>query len=500
MLSLYDPSEQADEQILGTDMDELRAGLSALQQRLRAKGIPVVIVFEGFGASGKGVAISELIQGLDPRGYKVHTIRAENAEERRYPPMRRYWQKTPGNGQIAIFDRSWYRDVSTACMENSAALDKRKEGYARIARFERLLFDGGTVIIKLFLLISKKEQKKRLKALEEDKATRWRVTEDDWQQNKRYDEYYELLDHMLEACDFDFAPWFVIPAGDKKSTARRVYSVVLKRLGEAVSRAEEGVSPQRQFAPLFGPEPTRPIASLKQVDLSVCCEGDYRDRLKKAQKRLSTLHAMVYREKVPVILAFEGWDAAGKGGAIRRLTSALDPRGFQVNPTSAPSPEEKSHNYLWRFWNNVPRDGHIAIFDRTWYGRVMVERVEKLTPEEDWQRAYGEMNRFERELYDWGAVILKFWLHIDADEQLRRFQNRQNTPGKQWKITDEDWRNREKWPLYEQAVDEMLQKTNTEWAPWIVVESNDKRYARLKVIECVIRALERHMKKNGDWD
>ena len=233
---------------------------------------------------------------------------------------------------------------------------------------------------------------------------------------------------------------------------------------------------------------------LKDVDLSPSTtEEAYRAELKRERKKLQKLHSRLYREKVPVVLGFEGWDASGKGGAIRRLSWALDPRGFDVVPIAAPTPEELSRPYLWRFWRQLPKDGHVVLFDRTWYGRVMVERVEGLTPEARWSMAYDEINEFERELSRWGAVVLKFWLQIDQDTQLRRFEDRQSTPEKQYKITEEDWRNRKKWPQYELAVDEMLQKTSTEYAPWILVEGNDKKYARLKVLRTVRKALERRL-------
>ena len=233
---------------------------------------------------------------------------------------------------------------------------------------------------------------------------------------------------------------------------------------------------------------------LRDIDLKhEVADEQYRAELKDAQQRLGELHNRLYQKKMPVVLGFEGWDAAGKGGAIKRLTRALDPRGFEVVPTAAPSPVELNHQYLWRFWRALPKDGHITIFDRTWYGRVMVERIEGFARPDQWLRAYTEINQFERSLTEWGAVVLKFWLHIDPDEQLRRFTDRQQTPEKQWKITDEDWRNRDKWPQYEEAVDQMLSLTSSVDAPWIIVESNDKRYARLKVLESVITALEERL-------
>ena len=233
---------------------------------------------------------------------------------------------------------------------------------------------------------------------------------------------------------------------------------------------------------------------LSGIDLSKTMTREaYKKEIDRLQKKLELLHSELYRLRIPVVLGFEGWDAGGKGGAIRRLTSHLDPRGYQVCPTAAPNDIEKKHHYLWRFWNHMPKAGHIAIFDRTWYGRVMVERLEGFCSENDWQRAYNEINEFEKELKDWGAVIIKFWVQIDKDTQLARFQERQNNPEKQWKITDEDWRNREKWDEYEVAVNEMLQKTNTEYAPWHILESVDKKYARIKALKIVIEEIKKYV-------
>lgn len=238
--------------------------------------------------------------------------------------------------------------------------------------------------------------------------------------------------------------------------------------------------------------PLKAMPKLSELSLDKSLtEEEYKEQLKACQKRLQELHNELYRKKIPVIIAYEGWDAAGKGGNIKRIAAALDPRGYEVHPIASPEPHEKARHYLWRFWNRLPKDGHIAIFDRTWYGRVMVERLEGFCSENDWQRAYNEINEFEKELSDWGAVVIKFWVQIDKDTQLERFTLRQNTPEKQWKITDEDWRNREKWDLYEEAVDEMLQKTSTSFAPWYVLESNDKRYARIKALKTVIKEIEK---------
>ena len=219
-------------------------------------------------------------------------------------------------------------------------------------------------------------------------------------------------------------------------------------------------------------------------------DEEYKEELDKLQKKLGRLHNELYQKRIPVIIGYEGWDAAGKGGNIKRIAEALDARGYVVNPIASPEPHEKARHFLWRFWTRLPKSGHVAIFDRTWYGRVMVERLEGFCSENDWQRAYNEINEFEKELHDWGAVVIKFWVQIDKDTQLERFTLRQNTPEKRWKITDEDWRNRDKWDDYETAVDEMLEKTNTSFAPWHILESNDKKYARIKALKIVIKAIE----------
>ena len=473
----------------------LKKRLGVLQQRARALKIPTILVFEGWGASGKGEMISRLIANLDPRGYAVYSITSPTADERRYPWMRRFWQKLPLYGDMAIFDRSWYREVTLAREEEDLSQRELDCRYREIEDFEQMLVDDGYLLLKFFLHISKKEQKKRFERLEKKKATRWRVTQRDWEHNRHYDRCLEAFEEMICRTDHVTAPWMLVEATDRRYAMRKVFTRVAEALEQAIAQREQQPAVSAAPAIRTSPDiPLQPSPRLAQVDLSPALEEEpYRKELDRCQKRLEELHGLLYRERIPMILAYEGWDAAGKGGNIKRLARALDARGYQVVPISAPTPPEKNRHYLWRFWQALPRDGHIAIFDRTWYGRVMVEQIEGFCTPEQWARAYDEINRFERDLSRWGAIILKFWLHIDQEEQLRRFQDRQNTPEKRYKITDEDWRNREKWPAYEQAVDEMLQRTNTAYAPWLVVESNDKRYARIKTLHAVIRAMEERL-------
>ena len=220
---------------------------------------------------------------------------------------------------------------------------------------------------------------------------------------------------------------------------------------------------------------------------------EYSERIESAQSRLRKLEYKMYRKGVPVLCVFEGWDAAGKGGTIKRVTEMLDPRGFTVSSYAAPQVEEKTHHYLWRFWRNLPRTGHLSIFDRSYYGRVLVERVEGFIDEPTWQRAYQEINEFESHHASFGMVICKFWLHITPEEQLRRFRGRELDPFRQYKLTEEDWRNRAKFPQYTAAVEDMLMRTSTPHAPWYVIEANDKHYARVKVVEDVVEAVENRL-------
>lgn len=495
MLEKIDLSVGVEKETYKAAMEEMEAKLGVLQRSCKEAKIPVMILFEGMGAAGKGIQINRLIQAMDPRGFSVYTSNRPTEEEQFRPFLWSYWTKTPAKGRIAIFDRSWYRRVQVDRFDGLTQEVELLSAFQDIQSFERQLTDDGTVIIKLFLHISKEEQKKRYKKLTASKETAWRVSDSDWQRNKEYDRYLEINEEMLERTDTEYAPWTIIEATDKNYAAMKIMATVTSRLEyELAKRSEE--KDRAKTVSRNIPSDRYKNGVLSGIDLSKkLTQSRYKRELNELQKRLEILHSELYRLRIPVVIGFEGWDAGGKGGAIRRLTSHLDPRGYQVNPTASPNDIEKVHHYLWRFWNNVPKAGHIAIFDRTWYGRVMVERIEGFCTEEEWKRAYQEINEMEAHMANSGAVVLKFWLHIDKDEQERRFKERMENPAKQWKITDEDWRNREKWDLYEEAVNEMLVRTSTTYAPWIVVEGNDKYYARVKVVRTVVDALEKKIKE-----
>ncbi len=496
MLEKIDLSKKMSKEEFDKVIDGLEAKAGLLQRECRELKIPVIILFEGFGASGKGTLINSLIHALDPRGFRVYAINGESEDEIMRPYLWRFWTKTPEKGRIAIFDRSWYKRVLTDRFDGITS--EKELGYAfdEILSFENTLADDGFVILKFFLDITKKEQEKRFEKLLASKETAWRVSKGDLKRNKNFDEYKRLNEEMLQKTDTDFAPWNIVEAVNKEYAVVKIFHTVINRLSEAVLRAK--AAREAKEKPSVKEEPVKFKSSiLSSVDLSLSMEKEeYRQRRKELQKRLNFLHSELYRRRIPVILGFEGWDAGGKGGAIKRLTECLDPRGYAVHPTASPNDIEKAHHYLWRFWEDIPKAGHITIFDRTWYGRVMVERIEGFCTENEWRRAYKEMNDMEAQWANYGAIVLKFWLQIDKDEQERRFNERMNTPEKRWKITDEDWRNREKWDQYESAVDEMLIRTSTTYAPWIIVEGNSKYYARIKVLETVVKALEERMKED----
>lgn len=459
---------------------EIRFG--ELQRECRDVGIPIVILFEGFGASGKGTMINRLIRPLDPRGFQVFTIGKDSKNEKLHPYLWKFTTKIPAKGKMHIFDRSWYQGVVE---NNRLTCDE-------IVQFEEQFTEDKLVLIKFFLHISKKEQRKRFEGLESNRETRWRVTKKDWKQNKEYDKYLTCFDDMLIQTDTANAPWTVVEATDREYAACKIMTTVVERLEEALRMAKKTQEGAKE-SDFLADSVVSGFANgvLNGIDLSLTLSPEeYKKRKKTLQSKLSLLHSKMYQQRVPVVLAFEGWDAGGKGGAIKRITECIDPRGYQVVPIASPNEVEKSHHYLWRFWEHIPKAGHMTIFDRTWYGRVLVERVEGFASEEEWKRAYQEINNMEEHLAKSGCIILKFWMHIDKEEQEKRFKIREETPEKRWKITEEDWRNREKWDEYEKAVDEMIVRTSTSYAPWIIVEANSKLYARIKVLEAVVKALE----------
>ncbi|MEW6735466.1 MAG: phosphate--AMP phosphotransferase [Acidobacteriota bacterium] len=479
---------------------KLEFRLSELQREARMAGIPLIVVFEGWDAAGKGTCINRLMQPLDPRGFKVWGINAPNEEESLRPSIWRFWTKLPANGLIAIFDRSWYGRVLVERVDKLVSARVWKAAYDEILNFERQITDDGTVLVKFWLHIDKKEQKKRFKKISKDPAESWKVTEEDWRHHKQYDRYLQAVEEMLERTNTAAAPWTVIEAHDRRHARIKIFQTIIYAIEQALATRLQKNAMSAQIETVKSTLPQTSNGSVfATIDLTKkLAQENYEQELERLQDRFRDLEHQIYISRIPVVIVYEGWDAAGKGGNIKRLTQKLDPRGYEVIPVAAPTAEEKAHHYLWRFWRNVPKAGHITIFDRSWYGRVLVERVEEFCKIHEWQRAYREINEFEHSLTSFGTVLVKFWLHIDAEEQLRRFTERQQLVHKNWKITEEDWRNREKWSHYEQAIADMIQRTSTTYAPWTIVESVDKLYARIKALRTIVQAIEAALKRNGN--
>ena len=494
MLETLDLDKKIEKDAYDKSFPELRDQLRSLQRQAFEAKIPVCVVFEGWDAAGKGDSIQKLVERLDPRGVKVHPISAPLPEEKLRPFLWRFWTKVPGRGEMAVFDRSWYGRVLVERVDKLIEPGEWQSAYNEIVQFERMLTDDGMVLVKLWLHISEKEQKKRFKEIEKSKYDSWKVTKEDWEHHKQYDDYLEAAEAMLERTSTAYAPWTIVEATDKRYRLIKVF----KAIADAIQTALNAKAEAAHEKPKRGARASITIQALKEmktvldtVDLTKkLTEKEYDKRLVDLQIRLRELEFGCFDQRRAVMVAYEGWDAAGKGGNIRRVTECLDPRGYSVIPIAAPKGDDATHHYLWRFWRQIPKDGHLAIFDRTWYGRVLVERVEGFCTEAEWRRAFQEIKEFELSLTNHGTILVKFWLHISKEEQLRRFEERKQIEYKQYKITEEDWRNREKWDVYRQAVVDMLTNTSTTYAPWTIVEANDKLWARIRALQAIVDAIE----------
>ncbi|MCL2462443.1 MAG: phosphate--AMP phosphotransferase [Defluviitaleaceae bacterium] len=518
MLEKIDLNQAMDKQAYKTELPALEKRLASLQEQIKDMKIPVIIAFEGWSASGKGTMIGRIVYPLDPRFFNVYTMSKINEDAAMRPFLWNYWIKTPESGLIAIFDKSWHRlilpnltaqfgehgqiakrllkpDKKPAAGPGPRLLNEAEAAgfYQDVNSFEKHLADDGALIIKLFLHIGKDEQRKRFRELEKNPDTAWRVAVRDWEQNRNYEEYVKLYSEILSQTGAGERSWSIVEANDRKFATVKTYKVIIKRIEDEIYRRQQAEKhAEREQDPALKPPG---VSILSGVDLSkTVVNAEYKKEIAFLQGRIAELGYKLYAKRRSVAIAYEGWDAAGKGGNIKRVTEHLDPRAYEVIPVGVPTQEELSHHYLWRFYNKFPKDGHIAIFDRSWYGRVLVERVEELTPPEVWRRAYREINDMERHLYNHGVILFKFWMHIDPEEQLQRFKAREADPLKQYKITGDDWRNRNKWDAYVEAVDEMLLRTNTDYAPWTVVESNCKKYARVKTLRIITEELEKRLR------
>ena len=469
------------------EVPALREALLDAQYDLAAAKFPVIILVAGVDGSGKSETVNTLNEWMDPRHIQTHGLDDPSDEERERPHMYRYWRMLPPKGKIGIFDGSWY---TWPILERGYGRIKTSEldqDMGRIARFEQMLIHEGALVLKFWMHLGKETQRKRLKSLEKDPLTRWRVTPRDWKHFEMYDTFRQVAERALRSTSTAESPWIVVEATDSRYQKLTVGTILLERLRARL----DNPAPKPALVVSQTPVALDEMNILRALDLTKRMDKkDYEEELLTLQGKLNLLIRHRNFKKHALVLVFEGVDAAGKGGGIRRITQALDARTYRIQPVAAPTEEERAQPYLWRFWRNLPRKGKVMIFDRSWYGRVLVERVEGFCSEADWQRAYSEINDFEDQLVRSRSLLLKFWLSISQEEQLRRFEERQATPFKRFKITDEDWRNREKWPLYESAICDMLERTSTEIAPWTIVESENKYFGRIKILKTLVQRLE----------
>ena len=467
----------------------LREALLEAQFELKQQSrFPVIVLINGVEGAGKGETVKLLNEWMDPRLIQVSTFDQQTDEELARPPAWRYWRQLPPKGQIGVFFGNWYSQMLQGRVHGrikTAVLDQAIDGAQRL---EQMLCDEGALIFKFWFHLSKQQMKARLNTLKDDPLHSWRISPLDWQQSKTYGKFVRFGERILRRSSRDYAPWYVVEGANQYYRSLTVGHILLEGL-QAALRSQEPAQRSPHAAPL--------TASLDNLGLlgslnmlQKLDKASYEEQMAQEQARLSGLMRDKRFRKHALVAVFEGNDAAGKGGAIRRVAAALDPRQYRIVPIAAPTEEERAQPYLWRFWRHIPARGKFSVFDRSWYGRVLVERVEGFCQPADWLRAYGEINDFEEQLTRAGVVLVKFWLAIDQDTQLKRFEEREQTPFKRFKITEDDWRNRDKWPQYCDAVGDMVDRTSSEIAPWTLVEANDKRFARVKVIRTINDALE----------
>jgi polyphosphate:AMP phosphotransferase len=472
--------------VYAREVPKLRAALLEAQAEvLRRQQFPVIVLLSGVEGSGKGDMLRVIHEWMDTRYIETNAFDDPDCVEREHPPIWRFWNALPRAGRTGVFVRAWYkRPVDDRVYHGAKSADLTRQ-LEEILRFERMLTDEGALVVKFWLHLSRKEQRRKLEELASDKLTRWRVKPTDWRNHEHYRKIREVTEVALRETSTHHAPWVIVESTDDKY---RRLTVMRTLLGMIRARLAEPKKVHVRAPPLVAPVDGQNL--IRALDLTASLrQHEYDKRRERAEADLAKLTRKNVRAKRATVIVFEGNDAAGKGGAIRRVTATLDARHYRVTSIAAPTEEERAFPYLWRFWRAVPGDGRVAIFDRSWYGRVLVERVEGFADESAWMRAYSEINDFEDQMARHGIVVVKFWLAITKAEQLRRFRSREDEGYKRFKITREDWRNRKKWDAYERAACDMFDRTSTRSAPWTLVEAEDKLYARVKVLETLVERL-----------
>jgi len=457
----------------------------------RTADFSVMIDFAGVDGAGKGSTVNLLHGWMDVRLIATSAYGAPTQVDQQQPTFWRFWRDLPGAGGIAFNLRARYsRPFLDRVYGRTTNLEYVAE-LKRIQTFERTLADDGMLILKFWMHLSRDEQQQRLESLQSDPETAWRVSDLDWEHWEMYDQFIETAERTITETNTEFAPWHIIEGADRNHRILTVAEVILEALKSRLKAHGHEPTPELLIdAEVIDAEdpipesPDRHVTVFSTLDMSSGLgKPEYRSQLAAQQRRLHLLQREAIEQNRSSVLVFEGPDASGKGGAIRRIIPTLDARNYRVLQYGAPTDEEVSRHYLWRFWRHLQRAGHLTVFDRSWYGRVLVERVEGFASDAEWKRAFAEINDFEDQLIEHGTILVKFWLHITPEEQLKRFEARQRTPFKRWKLTAEDWRNRGKWYEYETAAHDMIKYTSTHVSPWEMIPAIDKNYARVKVLE-----------------
>jgi AMP-polyphosphate phosphotransferase len=498
MLETAEIGQSLSRQAYDKIVPDLRTQLIQTQVALRDAGFPVIVIVTGDDLAGRHEVVDLLSEWLDPRFIDTRSFGEPSADDEAHPLFWRYWRALPPAGRMAVFTSAWGSYLLNQRLTGGFGR-KRAAQFATEARaFETTLAAEGALILKVYLHVPPKKLRKQaadfgnpLHLSEVDVLRRY--------VRKHTRRALAMIEQTLAETTIPQCPWNLIESTDRRFRNVAVARLVLDRINAQIKqRAQDakGKPPAATVkvssAPAAASVPVAARTILSTVDLSLKISGaDYQRRMAEFHVRLNELAMRVRKKGVGVVAAFEGWDAAGKGGTIRRLVQSMSAPLYRVIPIAAPTAQERAYHYLWRFWRQIPPRGGFVVFDRTWYGRVLVERVEGFATQEQWSRAYDEINDFERQLTDGKMILLKFWLHISKDEQLRRFKERERIPFKRYKIGPEDYRNREKWDQYELAVNEMIARTSTPVAPWSIVPSNDKDYARVHVIQAVVDAIEK---------
>jgi len=479
------------------EVAELRVELLRLQDAVADASFPVVIIIDGDDRVGCNAVLNRLHEWMDARFIHATAFEHPPNIQRVRPPFWQYWNALPQRGRVGVMLGAWTQSVLARVVDGDLDPVHIDRESIHIRNFERALSEDGALVIKLWIHLPKKELRKRVKKAKALEPTETFVRKWDRRLSKNHDEAMRHAARILRLTGAGHALWNVIESTCRRHRDLSAARVVQKALQRRLDLEAANAASPREPAP-----PDRidhdPLTILDRVDLTLSLDRDaYREQLANLQLRLARASKMASAARISTVAVFEGADAAGKGGAIRRLTAAMDAAHYRVIPIGAPTEIERKYHYLWRFWRHIPRDGYATIFDRSWYGRVLVERVEGFARREEWKRAYAEINDFEEQLVEHGAIVLKFWLHIDQDEQLSRFQEREKIPFKLFKITDEDYRNRERAHDYELAANDMFERTSTDIATWNIIPANSKWYARIKVLETYVHALEERLGING---